>query len=162
MFPCILAILLRRESVAARFREVMTPGRWCGLLVVVGAGIALGAVFHGWREPQRLLQSAALPVIVATTVARPGDWMGRALQLPALEWLGRVSYSVYLWQQLVFGFAPQTWHSRVLALPILLAAILVFAEASRRYIELPMIRRGKRWAALSEPRITGLAAAQIR
>jgi peptidoglycan/LPS O-acetylase OafA/YrhL len=99
------------------------------------------------RAPQRVLQSAALPVVVATTVMRPNDWFARLLRLPAFEWLGRVSYSVYLWQQLVFGFAPATPGARVIALPFLIAAILLLAELSRRWIELPMIARGKKLAA---------------
>jgi peptidoglycan/LPS O-acetylase OafA/YrhL len=147
MFPCILAILLRKKRFADRFTEIMTPPAWCGLLLIVAAGIAFGALVPAWREPQRLLQSAALPAIVATTVMRPQDWFGRLLRLPALEWLGRVSYSVYLWQQLAFGFAPSAPRSRMIALPFLLAAILLLAQISRRWIELPLIALGNRFAA---------------
>lgn len=151
MFPCILAILLRNKRSADRFTKIMTPLVWCGLIALAATGIALGTMFPAWREPQRVLQSAALPVIVATTVLRPDDWFARLLRIPALEWLGRVSYSVYLWQQLVFGLAPATWHSRIIALPFLIAAILLLAEISRRWIELPMIGLGKNIAARFQP-----------
>jgi peptidoglycan/LPS O-acetylase OafA/YrhL len=147
MFPCILAILLRKQTFALRFADTMKPAFWSLGILLLGAGIAAGTKFPAWREPQRLLQSALLPVMIVTTVLRPGDWFARLLQSPALEWLGRISYSVYLWQQLVFGFAPVPWRARVTALPFLLALILVLAAASYRWIELPMVARGKKISA---------------
>ena len=147
MFPCILAILLRGRLLAKRFTDTMTPGSWCFLLVVLGAGIAAGAALPFWREPQRLLQSALLPVVIVTTVMRPDDWFARLLRLRAMEWLGRVSYSVYLWQQFVFGFAPRHWPSRGFFLPVLIFLILLFAALSYRWVEQPMISLGKRTAA---------------
>jgi peptidoglycan/LPS O-acetylase OafA/YrhL len=52
-------------------------------------------------------------------------------------------YSVYLWQQLIFGFAPTAFRPRIIALPFLLVALLLVAEISQRFIELPMIAQGK-------------------
>lgn len=148
MFPCMLAILLRTKTFARRFAGLVTPRVRVLAIAVLAAGIAAGTRFPGWREPQRLLQSALLPVIVVTTVLRPGDWFARLLQHPVLEWLGRISYSVYLWQQLVFGFAPAAdWKARLLALPLLLALILALAAVSYRWVELPMMMWGKRISA---------------
>jgi peptidoglycan/LPS O-acetylase OafA/YrhL len=149
MFPCILAILLRDRQVARRFTDVMTPQAWCFLLMGLGAGIAVGAMVPVWREPQRLLQSAVLPVMVVTTVMRPNDWIGRQLRRPVAEWLGRTSYSVYLWQQLVFGFAPVDWRARVVALPFIIVIIFVLAALSRRWIEQPMISVGRKLTGYS-------------
>ncbi len=73
MFPCILAILLRAGPNARRFRQAMTLPVWCGTILALGVAIALGALLPAFREPQRLVQSALLPVIVATTVVRPED-----------------------------------------------------------------------------------------
>ena len=147
MFPCILAILLRGRPLAERFTDTMTPRAWCLLLIVLGAGIAAGTVIPAWREPQRLLQSALLPLIIVTTVMRPSDWFARQLARSAMEWLGRVSYSVYLWQQLVFGFAPVNWPARLVALPFLIMLILLLAAISYRWIEQPMMAFGKRTAS---------------
>jgi peptidoglycan/LPS O-acetylase OafA/YrhL len=146
MFPCILAIALRDQRVSNSFKELMTVWVWGGLILGLSAGIALAAVMPWWREPQRLVQSALLPVIIATTVMRPADWPGRLLRHPALEWLGRISYSVYLWQQLVFGLAPRAWSVRGPALPFLISAILMIAAASRRWIEMPLIGFGRTMA----------------
>jgi peptidoglycan/LPS O-acetylase OafA/YrhL len=146
MFPCILAIVLRDHNIARRFRQSITVPLWSGLILALGCGIAVAVAVPAWREPQRLVQSALLPIIIATTVIRPDDWPGRLLRLPPMEWLGRISYSVYLWQQLVFGFAPRAWPARGLALPFLILAILLIATASRHWIELPLIRLGRRLA----------------
>jgi len=149
MFPCILAILLRRESFAKRFAAAMRPAGWVSLVAVFAMGVAAAVLFPVLREPQRIFQSAVLPVIIAATVHRPGDWVGRFLRLPALECLGRASYSVYLWQQLVFGFAPGNWPARAVSLPLLIGGLLVISEASRRSIEEPFIKAGKRLASRS-------------
>jgi hypothetical protein len=146
MFPCILAILLRSNEISGWFIRAITPGKFVCLVFGLGAGIALGAVWPAWREPQRLVQSAILPVIIAATALRPLDWAGRLLSHPALEWLGRISYSVYLWQQLVFGFAPARGLARVFAAPVLIGAILALAWLSWRWIETPAIALGKRLA----------------
>lgn len=152
MFPCILAILLRGQTFSRRFVAWLTPIRWLSLIALLAAGIGAGILYPVWREPQRIFQSAALPAIVVTTVLRPHDWFGRLLRSPALEWPGRASYSVYLWQQLVFGFAPRTWDARALALPLMLAILLAVAELSRRWIEQPLINVGRRaaqtWAGM--------------
>jgi peptidoglycan/LPS O-acetylase OafA/YrhL len=60
-----------------------------------------------------------------------------------LEWLGRTSYRVYLWQQVVFGFPPARGPARMAALPFLLLLVLGLAAASRRWIEEPMIAWGR-------------------
>lgn len=144
MFPCILALLLRYRDFANRFAEKMRPVWWVSLLALFALGLVVAMRFPALREPQRIFQSAALPLIIATTVLRPNDFFGRVLRTPALEWLGRTSYSVYLWQQLFFGFAPENWHARAISLPLLIAGLLLVSEGSRRLIEEPFIRMGKR------------------
>jgi peptidoglycan/LPS O-acetylase OafA/YrhL len=161
MFPCILAILLRGESFARSFTAAMKPLAWCGALVVFAAGIAAGMFVPAWREPQRLLQAALLPVIVVTTVMRPGDWFARQLRRPSLEWLGRISYSVYLWQQFVFGFAPAHLRARILALPFLTGLILLLAACSYRWIELPMVARGRKIIERSTARANLSSPAEV-
>jgi peptidoglycan/LPS O-acetylase OafA/YrhL len=162
MFPCILAILLRGKPFAAWFATTMKPIAWAVVILALGAGIFAGAKFQAWRDPQRLVQSALLPVIIVTTVLRPGDWFARLLQTRPLEWLGRISYSVYLWQQLVFGLAPRELSVRMMALPFLLAAILLLAAASYRWIELPMMAHGKRLSARWPPRANPSSPVEVQ
>src|SRR5258706_14656364 len=42
-----------------------------------------------------------IPVTLAGTIVHPEWWFSRLLETPVLRWVGRVSYSLYLWQQVV-------------------------------------------------------------
>ena len=141
LFPCLLAIALRDMGFADKFRALMRPWVWWLIVAVTGAGMALAYVMPAWKEPQRLLQSAVFPTLIAGTVLRPDDWMGLCLRLPVMEWLGRISYSVYLWQQVVV--------SGDLRIPLVfqVPVILILAMISERLVERPMIAWGKRLAA---------------
>lgn len=157
MVPCILAILLRSPERARQFTNAMKPWVWIGVIGILVGGIALGVVFPDWRDPQRALQSAALPVLIAATAHRPNDWFARLLQMRPIEYLGRISYSVYLWQQLVFGLPPFLGLSRG-AWPRTLmevALILILAAATRRWVEEPMIALGRTTSAHFHPRAPG-------
>jgi peptidoglycan/LPS O-acetylase OafA/YrhL len=141
MFPCILAILLRDPRRAKWFASAMKPWIWLAVIVVLAAGIALGMVVEEWRDPQRVLQSALLPILIVTTVLRPEDWFARLLQLRPIEYLGRISYAIYLWQQLVFGLGFKTgiWLTAA-KVPL----ILILAIATTKWIEEPMIALGRK------------------
>jgi peptidoglycan/LPS O-acetylase OafA/YrhL len=164
MFPCILAILLRNAKPAKWFADTMKPLAWMSVIGVLVAGIALGVVFPDWRDPQRVLQSALLPVLIVTTVLRPNDWFARLLQLQPVEYLGRISYAIYLWQQMVFGLPPllgfrkETWPQMLLLTLTEVALILILAIATRRWIEEPMIALGRKMSAPFRPPAAGIKA----
>ena len=164
MFPCILAILLRNTKTAKWFADAMKPLAWISVIGILVAGIALGIVFPDWRDPQRVLQSALLPVLIVTTVLRPNDWFARLLQVRPVEYLGRISYAVYLWQQLVFGLPPllgfrkDTWPRMFLLTLTEVALILILAIATRRWIEEPMIALGRKISARCHSPASGVKA----
>lgn len=141
-----------------------TDRRLDGLLV----GCALAVAFQNpsWRErAARLLPTPALLILLGTfiltrsvptqvtiavllvagTVAAPSTVLGRALESPAFRWVGRLSYSLYLWQQ-IFSAPPQNgadhWHR----LPYSVIPTVLLAWASYRFIERPMLRIGHRIA----------------
>ena len=43
-----------------------------------------------------------MPGIVLGTVLKPGSFGTQLLEWRPLRWIGRISYSLYLWQQLFF------------------------------------------------------------
>jgi peptidoglycan/LPS O-acetylase OafA/YrhL len=141
MFPCILAILLRDARRANWFANTMKPLIWLAVIAILAAGIALGMIVEEWRDPQRAVQAALLPVLIVTTVLRPKDWFARLLQLRPIEYLGRISYAVYLWQQLVFGLGAKAgiWLTGAKVMLILILAI-----ATNNWIEEPMIVVGRK------------------
>jgi len=60
------------------------------------------------------------------------------LNFGPVVWLGKISYSLYLWQQLfAYGEHPRPWYFPLLA--------VVAASASYYLVEQPMIRLRERW-----------------
>jgi peptidoglycan/LPS O-acetylase OafA/YrhL len=79
--------------------------------------------------------------------------VGRILESSVLRWVGRISYSLYLWQQVFFAWdaerAPalgvlQTW-------PLNLACALLLAAASHYFLEKPVIALGRRLVSRRKP-----------
>ncbi len=93
-----------------------------------------------------------LAIIVAGTVLCPNTLIGRFLELKWMRWFGRLSYSLYLWQQffLVPG-AKYPW-SLLQHLPLNGALLLTVAVLSYQFVERPMIRLGHK---LSPPPTPG-------
>lgn len=149
--PCFYAILLRREVWRDRARRWLSPLA-CLLLL---SGLALlrvspevGPVFGSVRQ---LIQACVLPLVIISTVLRPTTLFARILELQPIRWVGRISYSIYLWQMPFFG--RHGWlalHTRFLPFKIL--AILGVSALSYYAIERPMIklaRRNKRTAPVA-------------
>jgi peptidoglycan/LPS O-acetylase OafA/YrhL len=121
----------------------LRPGVWMASLVLL-----LACIRFDWR----LGSSALIPLLIAGTVIHPEWALSRALDWAPLRWLGRISYSLYLWQQ-IFLYPP--WQPEPLVLPlgylqrfpVSLAAALACATASYYLVERPLIRTGRRLAA---------------
>ena len=97
-------------------------------------------VLH-WRS-YSLLESALLPLIVAGTVYGPKTFVTRLLESRVSKWIGRLSYSLYLWQQLFSVPAPGSTFSILQRLPLSTAMIFLCAWLSYRFVERPFIRWG--------------------
>jgi peptidoglycan/LPS O-acetylase OafA/YrhL len=88
---------------------------------------------------------------VAGTVLSPQTWVGRILELGWMRWIGRLSYSLYLWQQLfLVPGATYPW-SRLQTFPVNCLVLFLIAALSYRFIERPIIRLGHRLAPPSSP-----------
>jgi peptidoglycan/LPS O-acetylase OafA/YrhL len=97
---------------------------------------------------ETLLDAVLLPLLIVSTVIQPRSVLGRVLEWQPLRWVGSISFSLYLWQELfvpelrtelargAFRFLQQP--------PWNLLAILVCACLSRYLIEIPMTRLGHR------------------
>jgi len=142
----LLALVI--PMVAARRWRLPPAGgaaiSWAGI-----AGIAAGAILFTTDTP---FPGAAAIVPVASTVAVvaagslvPGVGAGRVLRLAPFQWLGRRSYSTYLWHWPLLTIAAQRYGSTLpwpLTL-VLIVATVVLAALTFRFLEDP-VRRSSR------------------
>ena len=144
VYPALLAALLLRRrlpwlivpAVLFAVLPFVFPIHWIGRrgFVEVYALLGMGAFF------------AFHPVRVPRFLTRP-------LELAPLPYIGRISYSLYLWQQLFTGESvPVAWH------PAGVAAAIVISMASFHAFERLFQENGRRLAArqgLEGPRPSG-------
>ena len=148
---CLAALLLEHKWFRSWVVRARAPVWWgCGLFYV--------AVLCFTRQPL-LPEAAVVPLILAGTVLHPASFVSRCLEWAPIRWVGRLSYSLYLWQQLFLTHTNatlpvvQTW-------PFNVFAAFVFAAASYYLVEQPMIRVGHRIAgAIREKRKQAAVAA---
>jgi peptidoglycan/LPS O-acetylase OafA/YrhL len=129
----LVVLVMRRWSPPGPFPVLL---RWVGVAALVFSGLTYtqATPFPGY--------AAAVPCLGTAAIIFGGD-TGRRDPLTALvqwrpvQWLGDVSYSVYLWHWPLIVFAPYllghvtTWRSKLL----IVAITLVLAQLSKRYIE---------------------------
>jgi peptidoglycan/LPS O-acetylase OafA/YrhL len=107
------------------------------------------------------------PLLIVSTLLHPKNLIGRAFELAPVRFIGRISYSVYLWQMLFFTHAyasPPAPHSPVLFYIqmswLRYPATLVASVVSYYVIEKPMVRLGHRLTKSVVPTREATAAAE--
>lgn len=150
----VTALVFRADSPAAIRRWLMTAetqkNRWrnamglIGLALVLGAGALLSRqeVYPGaWALVPSV--GAALMLAAGAGAGGSGHCVGRLLSVAPLQWLGRVSYSWYLWHWpvLILG-ATVTFAGRSVHPALLVPISLLLAFVSYRWVESPL-RRSK-------------------
>ena len=139
-----LDILLYGCAVALAWDDprVQTVLRRVGGTTLAVLAAATAVVFQVWQPPMYLtLVAIFMALLPAATVAKPQSWAGRFLELSPVAWVGRLSYSLYIWQQLFLSPHPGTVWQRA---PWNLAAIFLCAAGSYYLVERPAIAFGKR------------------
>jgi len=132
LWGCCLAFLMRDPAAAAPARLLST------YIGVAAAFLLLFFSVHGGRLLLPMLH--LLPVILlGAIIGSPGAPIGALLETAPLKFIGRISYSLYLWQALFLGASG--WR---LPLPVALAATGACAYLSYRLVEQPFIRLGRR------------------
>jgi peptidoglycan/LPS O-acetylase OafA/YrhL len=139
LWGCCAALLVER------FRGLLAP--WC--TPSLSFSLLTLAVLSFWLPLGLMWRSLVLPWMVVGTALHPSGWAGRFLELAPLRWVGRISYSLYLWQQLfcIGGLQGVAWLGVLQTWPWNLMPLVVCASASYYLIERPSIRIGHRLAA---------------
>ena len=130
---------------------------------VSGRSLVLAAALLGYFVVFQSRVTVFDPVIcglaVCATLLQPNSRMGRFLELPALRWIGRLSYSLYIWQQMFLGFGVVYRPLGVFSVfPINLAATVLVACASYYLLEKPMMRVGQELAEGRRPVLKAMSA----
>ena len=161
MFGAVLALLptvrpdLHRRLVdaVARFRLGLVAIALLALNEVVNNQLGLG-----YQLPIGLtVEGLCLMTVIAAT-ERPG-LLRRALAVRPLVWLGMISFSLYLWQQL---FSAPDWRTGPLAnTAVCVVLALAAAVVSRYLVERPALRLKARFEPPAAPEPIVPAGARV-
>ena len=152
----LLALALARGRLGAAGTDAVRPAydRWRGALSWVGL-LALGWTVVSYDDATPFPGAAALlPTLATALVIACGMPTARLSPAPLLalrpvQWVGDVSYAVYLWHWPLIVLAPVVLGREpgLVARLVLLGLTLLLAELSTRYVETPF-RRHQRVVSL--------------
>lgn len=152
---CAFAFLWRNRSARLVLTRVVRS--WWSLPIIAAIMALARFSAHSSYWSGRPWVDDGLDVLVATlpviTVADPRGIVSRVLKTRLLRWIGRISYSLYLWQQL-FNPLPYEPKSFIQQLPFNLIAALLVASFSYYLIERPSIAFGGRLAGVSHVKVS--------
>lgn len=138
LWGSIVAFSLDGASIEEKLRSQLKLPAWIAITALAVAGIYYYSLLTG------MFVAVLIPFVLAGTYLHP-DWLiSRALSWGPVLWVGRISYSLYLWQQLLllqpFGHSQE---SLLHSWPWNLVATFAIAACSYHFIEVPMIGMGR-------------------
>jgi peptidoglycan/LPS O-acetylase OafA/YrhL len=140
LWGCVLAILLLRPGFKQLMSRFYPWWLWLACL-----GVYLVSNLLSGRHNYSPYEPALIALIMIWPVLHTENWLSKLLELPILKWVGHLSYSLYVWQQLwlVFPDAP-TPFGAFQRLPLNILCIFASASLSYYFIEKPMVNLGHR------------------
>jgi peptidoglycan/LPS O-acetylase OafA/YrhL len=133
---CLLAMLGQQLAANGTYSRLLTS-RWF-VLVPVSALAANYVPFTKvyWLASETIM-NVAIAVSMDWAIRNSGSAVGRFLNLPAVSFVGVLSYSLYLWQQL---FLDRSSNSLYCTFPLNVILALAAALFSYLVIEAPALR----------------------
>jgi peptidoglycan/LPS O-acetylase OafA/YrhL len=144
---CLLAFAvprIARSPACARFFD----SRWFWVVALVAlAPLAIRNPLLRYGAAMTMANFAIAAVIVRCA-ARPHSRVSCMLERPSIVWVGTLSYSLYLWQQLFLNRHSDAW---VCQFPINIGLAVLAATGCHYLIERPMLRFADRWRTKEAP-----------
>ena len=170
LFPAFLALLVAVPAIRIRFQRFVTPRNLALILTLIFAAGLAKHFLVAPAPPAPLVADAAhpgqflppletqaplgpiyvvpllFPFLIFATMLHPSAWVSRMLELAPFRAVGRISYSLYLWQQLFWVPVDYSrWPIHFVQYPAI-GFVLLFAVSTASYffVEKPAIRLGHR------------------
>jgi peptidoglycan/LPS O-acetylase OafA/YrhL len=137
LWGCFAAFLMSDPNMRARLKDAFHQRTFSALLLAGLVCVARYSLLTGLWLPM------VIPLLLVGTVLHP-EWMvSRLLDLPWVRFIGRISYSLYLWQQL---FLISGWESRraFQHFPQNLILTIICALVSYKFVEKPCMNFGRK------------------
>ena len=146
MWGCIAALVQQVGWGKRLVGTMSTPATRVVVLSLTALFIAYASI--NWKSPNGAvsLAAATTPLLFIATARYPSGLLGRVLSSRPTVWLGQISYSLYLWQQLFFVW--DNFRSPAMgvlqSMPLRIVMALGCASISHYCLEKPMIELGRR------------------
>ncbi|HUM04825.1 MAG TPA: acyltransferase [Terriglobales bacterium] len=154
-FPVFMDALAMGAAVSmlepwpARWQRIFVS-RWFAVVPAATAGLPLIQLWN--TRVYQTLGLTALHLGIALSLKHVMMRRYAALNVGPVEWLGAISYSLYLWQQIFLDRgSPSFWT----AFPQNLVLSIVLATASYHGIEKPFLKIRERWTKAKRPHLVG-------
>jgi peptidoglycan/LPS O-acetylase OafA/YrhL len=137
----VVAVALTHDGLLSAAVNLLRP--WVAVLYAAAVFFVLE---HHHSSVTGISLITVYPLLIVSTALHPGSWLGQFLELAPMRFLGKISYSLYLWQQLFFrpeAPSPGSFRSHVF---LCWCATFACALASYYLIETPLIRKGHKIA----------------
>jgi peptidoglycan/LPS O-acetylase OafA/YrhL len=132
LYGAILSVIIETKFCVIDYVRRNSAFAWLGFLALTFTLVFRNEVF---RETLRYsIQGIALiPIFVSVLFSNKIELVRRPLQLRLLIWIGKISYSLYLWHEVAFSLVASVIPLRFAAVSYPTAAMLSFAVAALSY-----------------------------
>ncbi|MEP7354194.1 MAG: acyltransferase [Acidobacteriota bacterium] len=139
LWGCAAAFMLQAPKTRKQMHDKIPQwGFWILLVAIVTGSVIYSQLTAIWL-------AMFFPILLILTLLHPAWGISHLLEHRAARFIGRMSYSLYLWQQLFLapGWEPTRWFQH---LPVNIALTFLCAYASYHLIEKPCMRLGRAWS----------------
>jgi peptidoglycan/LPS O-acetylase OafA/YrhL len=141
----LLAFAYQNDDLRSKLSRLTTPWLW-----LLAFALYLAVFFH-YPIYTTLAESVLVVLLIGGTVLHPTSVPGRILESQPLRYIGRMSYGIYLWQEL-FCFPPDIpggVPKFLKTFPVNLLATFITAALSFYLLEKPILSFGRRKTQLT-------------